>query len=427
MSGSVLEAALAPPRPSKRPRHGHEAAPSLPDEVIVERILTRAPAAATVRFRAACRGWRAALASDHFVQAYQAVGAAAQPQPPEIFFFAPGCSSFYSSRLKFGAQQDASSPARELVTVGDLRANDLVLSGTKPCLGLTLVYQPGESAYHVCNLFTGEHVSLPPCEWANRHRPRLPPAADEHVVVRLFEDWTKQQRCEVYGLRSGGWRPLAGRAPPHAAKGLDGRPPVFVDGCFYWHIYTRTNFSGREEQLYRTPEPILSLSLDTERFGWVAPPEERARSVFHLAELDGQLCAVVDTRLVAEQYELWVRPAAPTTTPSWSLRCRINLASLPRPMREALGRGFRMLPLGSWGGKILLATSCHEVYAYDPGSNSVDMVFSVKEFIDAPREPALLLNIAMHEETVTGVRRRLLAGDAATGPADAQRRSGPIP
>ncbi|RLM80594.1 hypothetical protein C2845_PM12G06550 [Panicum miliaceum] len=250
----------------------------LPDEVIVEHILTRVPAAATVRFRAVCRDWRAALTSDHFVQAYQAARAAAQPQPPEIFFFAPGAAadstSFYSS-LKFRAQQDASSPARELVTVGDLRANDLVLSGTKPCRGLTLLYQPGESAYHVCNL------------------------------------------------------------------------------------YTRTNFSGKEEHLYRTPEPILSLSVDTERFGWVAPPgrtgalrlpPRRARRP--------AVRAVVDTRLVVERYELWVRPAAGPTTPSWSLRCRISLASLPRPMREALSRGIRMLPLGSWGGKILLATRC---------------------------------------------------------------------
>jgi hypothetical protein len=96
-----LEAAPAPPRPSKRPRHGHEAAPSLPDEVIVEHILTRVPAPATVRFRAVCWDWRAALTSDHFVHAYQAARAAAQPQPPEIFFFAPGAAAdstfFYSS------------------------------------------------------------------------------------------------------------------------------------------------------------------------------------------------------------------------------------------------------------------------------------------------------------------------------------------
>ncbi|PUZ74649.1 LOW QUALITY PROTEIN: hypothetical protein GQ55_1G082000 [Panicum hallii var. hallii] len=412
-----MRTAPAPPRPSKRPRHGHEAAPSLPDEVIVEHILTRVPAAATVRFRAVCWDWRAALTSDHFVQAYQAARAAAQPQPPEIFFFAPGAAAdstfFYS--LKFRAQQDASSPARELVTVGDLRANDLVLSGTKPCRGLTLLYQPGESAYHVCNLSTGEDVSLPPCEWAIRVRPYGPhvlsstglgfyPAADEHIVVRLFEDWRKQQRCEVYGLRSGGWRPLAGRAPPHAAKGLDGRPPVFVDGCFYWHIYTRTNFSGREEHLYRTPEPILSLSVDTERFGWVALPEVRARYVFHLAELDGQLCA------------RWWTPASPSNAVGAAGRRpddAVVVAALPHQPGEPAPADEGSpeprhpdAPARLVGRKILLATSRHEVHAYDPESNSMDTVFSVQEFIDAPREPVLLLNIAMHEETVTGIRRR---------------------
>jgi hypothetical protein len=429
--------ASAPPQLSKRPRDGQEA-PVVPNEVILDNILTRVPAAATIRFQAVCRDWRAALTSDHFAQARQNVRAAAA-HPPEIVFLAPAATAsstasstaFYSCSVKSTTPQNGSSSpaaARELVTVVNLRAKDLVLSGTKPCRGLTLLFQPGESAYHVCNLSTGEHVSMPPCEPANSAPSQVyspyvlsstglgfDPSAGEHVVVRLFEDWRKQQRCEVYGLRSGGWRPLAGRVPPYVAKGLNGRPPVFLDlddgGCFfYWHINTAYNFSGiMEEMSLRTPEPILSLCVGTGQFGWVRPPEERARHPFHLAELDGDLCAVVDLRFGGvEQYELWVRTTAPP--PSWSLRCLIGLASLPRPMREALGRGFRVLPLGSSGGKILLATSRHEVYAYDPDMNSVDRVFSVQEFMDAPSEPVLsLLNIAMYEETVTGVRRRPVA------------------
>ncbi|CAL4889235.1 unnamed protein product [Urochloa decumbens] len=429
------EAAPAP-RPSKRPRHGQEA-PVLPDEVIVEQILTRVPAADTVRFQAVCRPWRAALTSDHFVHAYQAVRtAAAAAQPPEIVFFtraAAGSTAFYSSRLKPTTPPRTCSPApapaaRELVTVGNLRANDLVLSGTKPCRGLTLLFQPRENAYHVCNLSTGEHVSLPPCSPARKEITdgpyvlsstglRFDTAAGEHVVVRLFEDLSKRQRCEVFGLRSGGgWHPLAGGrvpvpvpVPEHATKGLIGQPPVFLpaEGCFYWHIYTSFYFDGSEERRFATPEPIMSLSVATGEFGWVRMPEERARHAFRLGELDGELCASVDMRLIVEQYELWVRtPAA-----SWSLRCRVRLGSLPRPMREALSRGNRVLPLGSWGGKILLGTSWHEVYAYEPESNGVDRVFSVQDFMDAPREPELLLNIAMHEETVASVRCRPLAGD----------------
>uniref|UniRef100_K3YZQ5 F-box domain-containing protein n=1 Tax=Setaria italica TaxID=4555 RepID=K3YZQ5_SETIT len=185
----------------------------------VDHILTRVPAADTVRLQAVCREWRAAIASDRFVQAYQAVRAAAA-QPPEIIFFASakaGSTTFYRE-------------ARELVTVGNLRANDVVLSGTKPCRGLTLLFQPSASAYHVCNLSAGEHVSLHPCSPAWRDTPTMSPyvlsgaglgfdpAANEHKVVRLYEDWENKQRCEVYGLRSGGWRPCAGQVPPHAAK-----------------------------------------------------------------------------------------------------------------------------------------------------------------------------------------------------------------
>jgi F-box interacting protein len=211
------------------------------------------------------------------------------------------------------------------------------------------------------------------------------PASNEHKVVRLFEDWNKQPRCEVYGLRSGGWRPCAGQVPPHAPKGLCSLPPVFVDRYFYWHMYwhmnTRLNFDDPEGNVYGMPEPtILSLSVDTEQFGWIHPPEERARYAFHLADLDGSLCAVVDTRFAMGQYDLWTLTAAAagSTSSPWSLRCRISLA-----MTDALRAGFRMLPLGSSRvGEILLATSRHEVYAYDPESNRVHRAFSTNDFID---------------------------------------------
>ncbi|OEL28009.1 hypothetical protein BAE44_0010969, partial [Dichanthelium oligosanthes] len=77
------------------------------------------------------------------------------------------------------------------------------------------------SAYHVCNLSTGEHVSLLPCTPAHRYSLAVwssglwsntsaglgfDPAAQEHKVVRLYND-SKTPCCEVYGLRSGGWRP----------------------------------------------------------------------------------------------------------------------------------------------------------------------------------------------------------------------------
>ncbi|KAL6628938.1 hypothetical protein ACP70R_028703 [Stipagrostis hirtigluma subsp. patula] len=415
--------------PSKRPRHGH-APPPLPEDVVVEQILTRVPPAAAVRFRAVCRAWRAALTSDHFVQAHRAARAAGQP--PQIVFFAPAAvgstaAAFYSFKLKSTAQQngsssdEASASASELVAVEN--AKDLALSGTKPCHGLTLLSELSASAYHVCNLSTGEHVALPPCARARGGEPLFgpfvfsstglgfDPAAGEHKVVRLYDDMEKQQRCEVYGIKSGGWRPCAGQAPMHAAMGLHGSPPVFLDGCFYWHINTRRNFTRQEDAVrFMTPEPILSLSIATEQFGWVRPPEERAQSVFNLAELDGALCLAVDARHTSQEYELWTRTTTAGDSPgSWSLRCRISLASLPAPVRDDMGRGIRMLPLGSAPGRkttILLATSRHVVFAYDPESNAAQRVFSMHDFVDAPREVRPLLNIALHEESVTGVCRR---------------------
>ena len=175
---------------------------------------------------------------------------------------------------------------------------------------------------------------------------------------------------------------------------------MFVDGCFYWHI---------------GPASILSLAVGTEQFGWVSSPGRRpVRSVCGLAELDGSLCAVVelDRRLsVLHEPELWTLTAGSgsgSPPPSWSLRCRINLRSLPRAIRDGMLRGERMLPLPcSVGGKILLANSCHEVYAYDPGSSTAHRVFSAQEFVvGLESEARVLLNVALHEESVAGVRRR---------------------
>ncbi|KAL5201123.1 hypothetical protein ABZP36_035477 [Zizania latifolia] len=400
----------------------------LPDELVIENILTRVPPAAVVRLRAVCRTWRSALTSDRFVCAHRDHSRAATgDSQPEIVFFAPAAAgnaaAFYACKLA----PDGSGAARELVSVDNLPVlpgGELVMP-TKPYHGLTLLCKAKSSVYYVFNLSTGEHVALPPCALADNHSPYgtdcvrsstglgFDPVAGEHKVVRLYQDLEKRPRCEVYSLGSGGrWRPCAGQVPEHATKGLEGRPPVFVDGCFYWHMHTG-RFSCVEARMFRTPELILSLSAGTEQFGWVHTPEELAPTVCHIADLDGSLCAVVDHRLTADEYELWTwSGAGASSPPSWSRRCRISLASLGWPMRDELGLGIRMLPLcSSPEGKILLATSRHKVYAYDAGSNHVDRVFSMHEFVDVPSEPGLMLNIGLHEESVTGVRHCLAGGD----------------
>jgi hypothetical protein len=43
----------------------------------------------------------------------------------------------------------------------------VLLLSPRPCHGLTLILDAGQLwEYYVCNLSTGEHVALPPCERA---------------------------------------------------------------------------------------------------------------------------------------------------------------------------------------------------------------------------------------------------------------------
>ena len=94
-----------------------------------------------------------------------------------------------------------------------LRAADLILLKARPCRGLTLLSSLRHaSAYHVFNLATGEHVSLPaPSRWpVDRCWPwsaglGFDPAAREHKVVRIYVGVQQELRGEVYGLRSSGW------------------------------------------------------------------------------------------------------------------------------------------------------------------------------------------------------------------------------
>jgi hypothetical protein len=71
----------------KRPRHG-QPVHALPDDLLVDEILTRVPALTAVRCRLVCRAWRDALTSERFAHAHRAARAAAAHHP-EIVFFAP--------------------------------------------------------------------------------------------------------------------------------------------------------------------------------------------------------------------------------------------------------------------------------------------------------------------------------------------------
>uniref|UniRef100_A0A0D3HA38 F-box domain-containing protein n=1 Tax=Oryza barthii TaxID=65489 RepID=A0A0D3HA38_9ORYZ len=104
-------------------------------------------------------------------------------------------------------------------------------------------------------------------------------------------------------------------------------------------------------------------------------------------------------------------------SPSWSVRCSINLQSLPEQVSEELAGERVIVPLCSAGGgsKILLATGGHKVFVYDVERNAVERVFRMQDMVDVPRgylQASLLLSVGLHDERIADVvHRRAGAGD----------------
>ncbi|KAJ1277945.1 hypothetical protein BS78_04G041500 [Paspalum vaginatum] len=409
--------------------------PQLNDDLFFDEILTRVPPAAAARCRSVCRAWNAALTSAGFLRAYADRARSAAAREPELLFLVPAAAgiSLYTCTLRIG--DEAPRAAQELLTVGNLSADHVALMSPRPCHGLTLILdaRPHEasasSGYYVCNLSTGQHVALPPCERAagsesamapgrtrngNRMQCRpwdryeissvglgFDPATGTHKVARLFRRRMGKTVCEVCApaADSGGWRwrPCAGRVPPPAASFVAGLPPVFVGGSLYWLVELSSFTSA--------VQPIMSFSVGAEQFGWVSTPPLLARRIDALAVLDGSVCAIADFRVDSERYGIFTWNGGNSN--SWSMRCSINLQSLPQQISDEFLEEQHVLPLCSAaGGKILLATDSHKVFAYDPERVTMERVFYTKEFVDVPgghRNAPLLLHVGLHEQSLVSV------------------------
>uniref|UniRef100_A0A0E0DL58 DUF1618 domain-containing protein n=1 Tax=Oryza meridionalis TaxID=40149 RepID=A0A0E0DL58_9ORYZ len=352
-----------------------------------------------------------------FILAHRARAAAAARRHPELLFFAPpdhrNTTTFYACSLRGGEPPAAE---RELLTIDYFSAKHAVTSPT-PCRGLTLVSDGRAPRYHLLNLSTGDHVALPPCQpaakakvhpdplaWLPRgttnYLPSMTPwhpfelsttglgfdtATGEHKVVRLFKRRNGEHVCEP-----GGWRPCAGRVPASAASILPAMPPLFVNGYLYWLL--RPAAPG-DEQIRR----ILSFSVGAEQFGSVYVPPRLSSRMCHLANL-GVAGGVYGLFTCSE-------PSA-SPSPSWSVRCSIYLNRLPREVSDELMEERVIVPLCTAGGKILLATGRHKVFAYDAERNAVERVFRMQEFVDVPGdclEARLLLSVGLHDECIADV------------------------
>uniref|UniRef100_A0A0D9XGU9 F-box domain-containing protein n=1 Tax=Leersia perrieri TaxID=77586 RepID=A0A0D9XGU9_9ORYZ len=146
---------------------------------------------------------------------------------------------------------------------------------------------------------------------------------------------------------------------------------------------------------------ILSFSMATEQFGWVYVPPRLSHRICYLANLDGFLCAVFDNHIFAGVYGLFTWGGR--LSPSWSVRCCINLKSLqPQQVSGELAKERVIVPLCSadGGNKILLATGRHKVFAYDIQRDTVERVFRMQDFVDVPSyylKSPLLLSVGLHD------------------------------
>jgi len=358
---------------------------ALPDEIMTE-VFLRLPIKSIIRFRAVCRSWAALLSSKEFCSLHMAA-TEVSPTPPKLLFISPTTNfdptAVYSCSL-LGRGDDL------LFTLDYARGNfvDVVPA---PCHGLTLLYDAVAPAYYVCNAATRAVTRLPPCQDVPFATAGLgfDTQTKEYKVVRLFHGRFHEIQpffCEIYTLSSGGgdhWRPIAGGVPFRFCKFASSAilnavhykiPPLFAHGFLHWLI--------NPSFFIKLPRAgILSLSLTSETFSWVRSPPFVASQV-HLVELDGHLCMVRDLCSglpTCGMLEIW--KLEDYSSGDWSLNHRIDLSGyVPSEFLEPQV----VKVIGSFGNsksskRIIIATSKHKVFAYDPTSETLGTIHSTME------------------------------------------------
>jgi F-box interacting protein len=421
---------------SKRRNLAACTASNLPEEIMSE-ILLLLPARSILRFRVVCRSWAALLSSAGFTDAYAAKANARARRADRFVFFAPSpdCCSVVAYTCGRGAVA-----AEPLFTVDHVRADFLCLSG-KPCHGAMLFSDTRSGTYWVCNPSTGECIPLP-----KQHRGLKESSAGlayddrtkQHKVVHLFKDKRYFGGCEVYTLRdpSRQWRPakqdvqLLGAAILKLVLATEDLvtkvPPVFAKGCLHWLAY--------QDSLDKDPglDAILCFSVTTETFTRLNAPasvhvaaeyreldEDLPAVPMHLAELEGSLCLVHDLRRRGQGSSCWldVWMLKDHASSEWSLDYRIHVAPLLTRDVQVSPRFITVLGCCSGGGitaanmqdnkkkKILVATSQHQAYTYDPDKGDVQLVLSAHQtdtWIGRKETPAALW-LGLYEDSLVQI------------------------
>ncbi|KAG2626060.1 hypothetical protein PVAP13_3KG286754 [Panicum virgatum] len=339
----------------------------LPDEIITE-VLLRLPIKSILRFRAVCRSWAALLSSEEFCSLHMAM-AEVKPSLPKLLFVSP-TENFDSTAVYSCSLLD--------------HKDDLLF---------TLDYAP----YYVCNAATRAITRLPPCYDVPYATAGLgfDALTRKYKVVRFSQGRGHEKQsfhceiCTLGGEEGDYWRPAAGGVPFRFCNFARSAiwyavfrkaPPVFADGCLHWLI--------EPEFFVKMPRAaIISFSLTNETFSWVRSPSF-AVSGAHLIELDGHLCMVRDLRKglpAGSMLEIW--KLEDYSSGGWSVNHRIDLLG---HMSRDFVEPQVVKVIGSFGNsksskRVIIATTKHKVFAYDPLSETLENIPSTME-IHASRQ-----------------------------------------
>uniref|UniRef100_A0A0D9WIT4 F-box domain-containing protein n=1 Tax=Leersia perrieri TaxID=77586 RepID=A0A0D9WIT4_9ORYZ len=302
-----------------------------------------------------------------------------------------------------------------LFTLDDVRGNHVEVAPA-PCHGLTLLYNAVAPAYYVFNADTRAVTRLPPCQDVTHATAGLgfDTRKKEYKVVRLFQAFLHDMlslRCEVFtlgGEEGDQWRPAAGGVPFRFCRfarsaicnaAENKLQPVFVNGFLHWLI--------NPIHFHKIPRAaVISFSLTDETFRWIRSPPFEVSKV-HLVELDDQLCMVRDLRNglpTGSMFEIW---RLDYNSGDWSLDHQIDLTgNLQRDLIEP--RTVKVIgSIGSCrsGKKIIIATSKHNVCAYDPVCRTLETIISITETCTAYQNEKSDIRFSLFRESLATVHK----------------------
>ncbi|GJM89604.1 hypothetical protein PR202_ga05812 [Eleusine coracana subsp. coracana] len=319
----------------------------LPDEILTA-VFLLLPVKSILRFRAVCRSWAALLSSAEFCNLHMTAQTEESTTPPKLLFVSPtanfDATAVYSCSL---SSSSSSSSARHgdatdhlLFTLPYARGNSVNVAPA-PCHGLTLLHDATRWAHYVCNPATRAVTRLPRRDALySAAGIGFDAAARKHKAVLLSQHtWYESLfiTCEVYTLvdDDGGyhhqpWRPVAGGVPA-AFRNL-AHAAIFPASCT------------------RSP-PLFADDLRR------CDPDSSALEIWKLIDYSSS---------------------------EWSLNYRIDCSG-PVAARDLL-RPKAVTVIGSVGNSksserspILIATSKHKVFAYDPIYESLEVVHTAME------------------------------------------------